>query len=173
MDIAKKPHAYRVHLNWTGNQGVGTASYKAYSRNHELHADGKPPINGSSDPSFRGDASRWNPEELLVASLSACHQLWYLHLCAIAGIVVTAYEDEAEGLMAEEADGSGQFVRVVLRPRVTLAPGSDGERARALHNAAHEKCFLARSVRFAVSHEPTIIVASEGDGQVEEARLGR
>lgn len=158
--MTQKQHRYRIRLNWIGNQGAGTASYRAYSRAHELHADGKPLISGSSYPSFHGDPARWNPEELLVASLSACHQLWYLHLCAMAGIVVTAYEDQAEGLMEEEADGAGQFVSVVLRPRVTLAPGSDSEQALALHHTANEKCFIARSVRFVVTHEPTIIVAS-------------
>lgn len=158
--MAEKQHRYRVRLDWTGNQGVGTASYRVYSRAHEISTAGKSPIIGSADPIFRGDPERWNPEELLVASLAACHQLWYLHLCASAGIVVTAYEDEAEGMMIEEADGAGQFVSVVLRPRVTLAPGSDSAQARKLHHAAKEKCFIARSVCFAVTHDPTIIVAS-------------
>jgi organic hydroperoxide reductase OsmC/OhrA len=158
--MTEKQHRYRVRLDWTGNQGVGTRSYELYSRAHEISAAGKAPINGSSDPNFRGDVGRWNPEELLVASLSACHQLWYLHLCASAGIVVTAYEDEAEGVMVEEADGAGQFVSVILRPRVTLAPGSDSAQAGELHHAANEKCFIARSVRFAVTHDATIIVAS-------------
>src|SRR6201997_853025 len=136
-------HRYAVSVTWTGNLGSGTSGYRDYSRDYEIGAETKPIILGSSDPAFRGDRSRWNPEELLVASLSACHQLWYLHLCADAGIVVVAYTDEAEGSMAETADGSGRFQRVMLRPKVTLAPGSDGAKALALHHEAHAKCFIA------------------------------
>ena len=151
-------HRYKTRLVWTGNEGTGTSSYGAYSRNHEINTSDKPVLLGSSDPAFRGDPERWNPEELLLASLSACHQLWYLHLCASAGIVVTAYADAAEGEMQETADGGGHFTRVVLHPRVTLASGSDAERAKALHRAAHAKCFIARSVRFPVEHVPEISV---------------
>jgi len=154
--VADKTHGYEVQVSWTGNQGTGTSSYRAYSRAHVITADGKPPIEGSSDPSFRGDSSRWNPEELLLASLSACHKLWYLGLCAEAGIVVLAYEDRAQGTMVEQGDGAGQFTSVVLRPKVTLAPGSDLAQAQALHHTAHKKCFIARSVNFPVSHEPDI-----------------
>ena len=152
-------HRYRVHVAWSGNTGHGTASHRAYSRAHEVMADGKPPIAGSSDPAFRGDASRWNPEELLLASLSACHQLWYLGLCAAAGITVLAYADHAEGWMTEEPSGAGQFTRVLLRPHATLAAGSDLAKARALHDDAHRTCFIARSVNFAVAHEPSFDVA--------------
>jgi organic hydroperoxide reductase OsmC/OhrA len=154
---AGKEHRYAVHVEWTGNTGAGTASYRSYERAHELRVDGKPVIPGSSDPAFRGDPARWNPEELLVASLSACHKLWYLHLCATAGVVVTDYADQAEGFMSEEADGGGRFVRVVLRPRVTITAGSDRQKAEALHHDAHAMCFIARSVTFPVTHEPTIV----------------
>ncbi len=153
-----RQHHYGVIVTWTGNSGGGTASPRAYSRAHAISAPGKPAIAGSSDPSFRGDPARWNPEELLLASLSACHKLWYLGLCAEAGIVVTAYEDHAEGSMAEQPDGAGQFTGVTLRPRVTLAAGTDVAAAAALHEAAHAKCFIARSVNFPVAHRPEIIV---------------
>ena len=155
-----KRHTYSVRLNWTGNEGSGTSSYRAYSRAHELSAPGKPTIAGSSDPNFRGDPARWNPEELLLASLSACHQLWYLHLCANAGIVVQAYRDDASGVMVEQPDGAGQFESVTLRPHVKLAPGSDEEVARALHHEAAKMCFIARSVSFRVEHEPTFEIGS-------------
>jgi organic hydroperoxide reductase OsmC/OhrA len=157
--VPRRHHTYRINLRWTDAQGTGTSSYSAYSRAHEVVADGKPTILGSADPAFRGDAARWNPEELLVAALSACHKLWYLHLCADSGIVVTAYEDHAEGEMVEEADGAGQMIRVVLRPQVTLKPGSDAQTARALHHAASDKCFIRRSVNFPVVHEPRITIA--------------
>lgn len=150
----ERRHGYRIQLAWTGDRGLGTAGYRDYGREHEVRAEGKPVIAGSSDPAFRGDAARWNPEELLVASLSACHQLWYLHLCAEAGVVVRTYEDTAEGVMAEGEDGGGRFLSVVLRPRVGLAAGTDAERARALHDHAHEKCFIASSVNFPVTIEP-------------------
>ncbi|MEA9588946.1 OsmC family protein [Xanthomonas sp. WHRI 10064A] len=155
-----KRHQYSVKVTWTGNQGSGTSGYRAYSRDHRIEAEGKASaIDGSSDPGFRGDPALWNPEDLLVASLSACHKLWYLGLCADAGIIVQAYEDNAEGAMLEQADGAGQFTSVVLRPLVTLAPGSDLAQARALHHTAHEKCFIARSMNFPVSHEPQLQLA--------------
>ena len=147
-------HHYTTTIEWTGNRGGGTAAYRAYSRDHVIRIPGKPDIPGSSDPHFLGDPARHNPEEMLVASLSACHMLWYLHLSAEAGIVVMAYNDAAEGAMAVEADGAGQFVRVILHPEVILAPGADIERARALHHWAHERCFIARSVNFPVTVEP-------------------
>jgi organic hydroperoxide reductase OsmC/OhrA len=151
-------HRYALTVRWTGNRGSGTADYRAYGRQHEISAEGKPPIPGSSDPAFRGDKARWNPEELLVASLSACHKLWYLHLAASAGVVVTGYVDHAEGTMIEEsADGVGRFIRVVLRPQVTIAAGADVELALALHRDAHATCFIANSVAFPVEHEPAIL----------------
>jgi organic hydroperoxide reductase OsmC/OhrA len=148
-------HSYEATVIWTGNQGEGTAAYRAYSRDLEIAAPGKPVIPGSSDPAFRGDPGRYNPEDLLVASLSACHMLWYLHLAARAGIRVTAYRDPAIGTMVEDGTGSGRFTSVVLRPAVTLAPGSDAHVAAMLHGEAHSKCFIANSVNFAVTVEPT------------------
>lgn len=145
-----KQHSYTVQIDWTGNDGSGTANYKSYRRDHAITAAGKAPIPGSSDPAFRGDASRYNPEELLVASLSSCHMLWYLHLCAMNGIGVLAYSDAASGTMRENEDGSGEFVRVELRPMVKIAAGGSCEKARELHKRAHHLCFIARSVNFPV-----------------------
>src|SRR5262245_29112414 len=127
-----KQHTYEARIKWTGNDGEGTKTYRSYRRDHEIVANGKPVIPASSDPAFRGDAARYNPEDLLVASLSSCHMLWYLHLCAVNQVVVLDYEDVALGTMDENADGSGQFSRVVLRPVVTVAPGSDRAKAAAL-----------------------------------------
>ncbi len=154
--MSGKEHRYAAVVEWTGNTGTGTSSYRAYERRHEICSPSlpKPPIPGSSDPAFRGDTTRWNPEELLVASLSACHQLWYLHLCADAGLVITSYVDHAEGVMVEEADGGGRFRRVVLRPVVTFAGAPDLDQARELHHEAHRLCFLANSMNFPVEHEP-------------------
>ena len=151
-----REHRYVVSLTWSGNLGSGTSGYRDYSRNYEIGADGKAVIPGSADPAFRGDRVRWNPEELLVASLSACHKLWYLHLAAEAGIVVTAYTDRAEGVMEISSTGAGRFKSVVLHPTVTVKAGSDIERARALHEPAHDKCFIANSVNFPVGCEPEI-----------------
>lgn len=153
-----RSHAYPIHLTWTGNLGSGTSDYRAYSRDHEITAAGKPLLPGSSDPAFRGDPSRYNPEELLVASLSACHMLWYLHLCAEAGIVVSEYTDEARGTMLESPAGGGAFSDVVLRPMVTIQAGADAKLAEALHERAHELCFIARSVNFPVRCEPQVKV---------------
>ena len=141
-------------MTWTGNTGAGTREYRGYERAHEYSVPGKPVIPGSSDPAFRGDRTRYNPEELLVMSLSSCHMLWFLHLAAEAGVVVTAYEDEASGTMIETADTGGHFTEVVLRPRVTFASGTDPSRAAALHDRAHHLCFIANSVNFPVRCEP-------------------
>lgn len=151
-----RQHRYAVTVDWTGNRGSGTSDYRAYDRAHEIRAEGKPPVPGSSDPAFRGDPARWNPEDLLVGSLSSCHMLWYLHLCAVAGIVVTGYVDRAEGVMEEGGDGGGRFVQVTLMPTVTVRPGADLETARALHHEAHAKCFIANSVNFPVGCQPEI-----------------
>jgi len=154
-----KQHVYRTTTTWTGNLGSGTSGYRAYSRNHEISAEGKAaPIAASSDPSFRGDGSRYNPEELLVASLSTCHMLWVLHLCADAGIVVTGYCDEAVGEMAEHSDGSGEFQRVTLHPQITITDASRIADVIALNHKAHELCFVARSVNFEVAHQPRVSV---------------
>jgi organic hydroperoxide reductase OsmC/OhrA len=147
-------HRYETTVTWTGNTGTGTSGYRNYERAHEVTVDGKPPIPGSSDPAFRGDAARWNPEELLVASLSQCHMLWFLHLCATNGLVVTEYRDHAAGMMAETADGGGQFQQVMLRPQVRFAAPEHADRARPLHEQAHKLCFIASSVNFPVHCEP-------------------
>ena len=146
-------HQYRITTTWTGNLGTGTSDYKGYARDHEIFAAGKSaPLPGSSDAGFRGDASRYNPEELLVASLSSCHMLWFLHLCADEGIVVNEYRDEASGTMVEHANGGGEFIKVVLRPRVTITDPWRKAEADALHDRAHQLCFIARSVKFTVEH---------------------
>ena len=151
-------HRYQTFVRWTGNRGSGTGSYRGYDRDFELSAPRKPTVEGSAAPAFHGDPSRWNPEEMLVASLSACHQLWYLHMCAEADVVVTGYEDAAEGYMSETRAGGGRFLRVVLRPKVTITSGSDASLAERLHGEAAAKCFIANSVMFPVDHEPEILV---------------
>jgi organic hydroperoxide reductase OsmC/OhrA len=152
-------HRYRVDVVWTGNRGTGTDTYRSYSRNHLIRVPGKPDLPGSADPTFRGDATRYNPEDMLVAALSTCHMMSYLHMAAMAGVVVTAYDDAAEGRMETQGDG-GHFVEVVLRPVVTVTAGSDPARAMALHDDAHDACFIANSVNFPVRCEPRIVVAS-------------
>ena len=152
--MAGKEHRYRPVITWTGNTGQGTSSYKAYERTHVISAPGKPDIPGSSDANFRGDASRWNPEDLFVVSASTCHMLWYLHLCAVNDVVVLDYRDEPEGLMIEEADGSGAFARIVLRPQVKLSAASSEDKARDLHHEAHRNCFIANSVKCDITAEP-------------------
>ena len=154
---ATRYHHFRVMNRWTGNLGKGTESYAAYGRNYELSGDGKAaPIHGSSDSAFRGDPARYNPEELLVGALSSCHMLWVLHLCADAGITITDYCDEAIGDMVENADGSGEFTRVLLRPRMTITDSARIDDAIEIHHQAHKVCALARSMNFLVDHEPEV-----------------
>ncbi|GAB7535108.1 OsmC family protein [Burkholderia sp. 3C] len=158
--MAYGKHHYRVAVQWTGNRGSGTSGYRDYGRDHTIRSGTKPEIAGSADAAFLGDAARWNPEDLLLASASACHKLWYLHLCADAGIRVLAYEDDAEGTMLDSPE-QGRFTEIVLRPRVTIRAGDDAERAHALHHAAHEKCYVANSVNFPIRCEATIEVAAQ------------
>jgi organic hydroperoxide reductase OsmC/OhrA len=154
-----KAHSYAATITWTGNRGTGTSDCRAYDRDHVISVEGKPEIPGSSDPAFRGNKSRYNPEDALVASASACHMLWYLHLCADNKIVVEKYIDHAQGSMVENEDGSGQFKEIILRPIVTIQKPEMREKALSLHHQANKMCFIARSVNFPIHHEPEIIVS--------------
>lgn len=154
MTMLHKTHEFKTSLVWTGNRGTGTSSYRAYGREHDLSSPGKSAaIAASSSPVFRGNADRYNPEELVVAALSSCHMLAFLHLCADAGITVTAYTDDAEGTLAMNADGSGQFTGAVLHPRVTIEQHERYGELEHLHERTHEMCFIARSVNFPVRCE--------------------
>lgn len=152
-------HRYEISCKWTGAGQRGTVDYRAYQRSYETSSPGRPTLAGSSDPAFRGDAERWNPEVLLVASLSQCHLLTYLHRCAVSEVTVTSYTDDAEGTMVEGDDGGGHFERVVLRPVVSVEEAGMLKRARALHEEAAARCFIASSVNFPVHHEPRVIVS--------------
>ena len=146
-------HHYAVQIQWTGNRGTGTSHYRAYGRDHTLTSPGKHQILGSADRAFHGDVDRWNPEELLLAALSQCHMLSYLHEAAIHGIVVENYTDAATGTMEQTHNGGGHFTLATLRPRVTISAG-DLALATELHAEASAKCFIAASVNFPVKHEP-------------------
>jgi organic hydroperoxide reductase OsmC/OhrA len=154
----KKEHHYQATILWTGNNGNGTQDYKAYERVHTISIQGKQDIVGSSDPAFRGDKTKHNPEDLLVSALSSCHMLWYLHFCAVNGVVVTHYVDSATGTMIEHEDGSGEFTNVTLHPEVKVKEQSMIAKAIELHQNAHHACFIARSVNFEVQYEPLILV---------------
>jgi organic hydroperoxide reductase OsmC/OhrA len=155
-------HSYEVSVEWQGNRGTGTSDYRSYGREHLVTASGKTSIEGSADRAFRGNTERWNPEELLLAALSQCHLLSYLHVAASHGVIVTAYTDAASGIMEQTSNGGGHFVSATLRPVVTIMAGDDPERlrelAQSLHEEASEKCFIAASVNFPVIHEPVLIV---------------
>lgn len=153
-----KEHIYRSELIWTGNMGSGTNHYKEYERSYHIHFENKVTIEGSSDPSFRGDATKHNPEELFLASISSCHMLWYLHLCSIHQVQVVEYTDHAEGIMIEEKDGSGRFTKVVLRPYVVVTDENMIEKAQELHHISNNMCFIANSLNFKVEHEGIVLV---------------
>jgi organic hydroperoxide reductase OsmC/OhrA len=153
-------HRYALTTTWTGNLGTGTSGYRDYSRDVLVSAAGKPDLLASSDKPFRGDPTRWNPEDMLIAALSECHLLAYLHVCVTRDVVLTAYRDEATGVMREDGRGGGAFTEVVLHPRVTVADASMVEAAREAHHQAHEWCFIANSVNFPVRYEVTVDVAS-------------
>lgn len=152
-------HRYALAVEWTGNLGDGTSSYRGYSRDHDVVIPGLPVLKGSADSTFHGDKDRYNPEQLLLAALAQCHMLSYLHVAVKHGVVVTDYRDEASGLLRLNRDGSGQFERVTLRPRVTVADAGQAELAGRLHHEANQVCFIARSVNFPVDHEPVTVAA--------------
>lgn len=153
-----KKHNYKLTIKWTGNKGEGTVDYKTYDRSHSILIENKPEILASSDPAFRGDNTKYNPEELLVASLSSCHMLWYLHFCAVNGVIVEEYIDNAEGTLTETRTGSGSFSEVILNPVVTVKEESMIEKAIELHKKANKYCFIANSVNFEVKHNVNIKV---------------
>jgi organic hydroperoxide reductase OsmC/OhrA len=150
-------HSYRVSVEWTGSRGSGTSDYRAYGRDHIVRVEGKPDLAGSADRPFHGDADRWNPEELLVAALSQCHMLSYLHVAVQNGVTVLAYRDVATGTMTQTADGGGHFTSVTLSPVVEIADPAQVALAESLHAQANAKCFIASSVNFPVHHSPTIL----------------
>ncbi len=154
-----KQHSYQLIIQWTGNTGTGTSAYTAYTRDHQLLINDKPVIGLSSDPAFRGDKTKHNPEELLLASISSCHMLWYLHLCATAGVIVTDYVDHATGIMEETADSGGRFTAVTLHPVVTVTEKGMIEKANEQHKKANELCFISNSLNFPVHHDPLCNVA--------------
>ncbi|MCE3294566.1 MAG: OsmC family peroxiredoxin [Crocinitomicaceae bacterium] len=144
-----KLHHYTLQITWTGNTGTGTSGYRNYERSHTIQAENKVTLEASSDPAFRGDASKYNPEELLLASLSSCHMLWFLHLCADKGIIVTAYEDRPTGILDE---GSGRFTEATLNPIATINDPARLAELEGIHHEAHKLCFIANSVNFPVKH---------------------
>lgn len=154
-----RTHQYTLTVEWTGHRGTGTTHYRAYDRDHLVRIAGKPDLPGSADPTFRGDPARHNPEDLLLAALSACHLMSYLHVCTVHDVVVTAYTDEATGAMETFADGSGRFTEVMLRPLVIVRDADMVARAEELHHRAHELCFIANSVNFPVRCSPTVRTA--------------
>lgn len=151
-----KKHHYKTSVIWTGNTGSGTSGYTNYKRSHTIAKEGGAEIPGSSDPAFRGDATRFNPEDLLVSSVSSCHMLWYLHLCSDHNIIVLQYEDAPEGIMIESPEGGGKFEEVTLYPKVTIEGHARKDLALALHSQAHEKCFIARSCNFEIYIKPVL-----------------
>ena len=151
-----KKHEYHSTITWTGNRGSGTSAYRAYDRTWDLCISDKPVVHCSNDPLLGGDPTKYNPEDLLLSALSACHMLWYLHLCSEAGVTVTAYSDQPVGIAETEPSGRGRFVEAVLHPRISITPDSDPLVARKLHDEIHNYCFIARSVNFPVHYKVEI-----------------
>ena len=162
-----RTHPYVSRVVWTGNRGEGTRRYRAYDRTWDMAVEGKAVVSCSNDPLLGGDPSRYNPEDLLLSALAACHMLWYLHLAANAGITVLGYEDHPSGVGETLPNGSGRFLSAVLRPQILLAPGSDMARADTLHREIHQYCFISRSVAFPVTYEPEYQMASAGEDAVQ------
>lgn len=154
-----KKHTYKAQIDWTGNQGKGTKDYKAYSRDHVIHVANKyDDIQASSDPSFRGNESKYNPEDLFISSLAACHMLWYLHLCSVNQVTIVSYRDTATGTMELDKNGGGKFTEVTLNPEVIVTDSNMLDEANKLHEEANKMCFIANSCNFKIAHAPVITV---------------
>lgn len=153
--MTEQKYSYHVNMVWTGNLGNGTSGYQVYDRSYVVSSPGKPEIKGTSDPAFRGDPNCWNPEEMLLASLSACHMLWYLHLCSVSKVKVLSYKDDPKGEMVVGSSGSGHFEAVRLYPEIEITEESSLDIASTLHEEAHKKCFISNSVNFPISIFPT------------------
>ena len=164
-----KQHKYSLYIQWEGNTGKGTSAYGTYGRDHSISAENKTPVSCSSDPAFRGNKAKYNPEELLVASVASCHMLWYLHLCADAGVVVVDYKDNATGMMQETDNGGGFFKEITLYPEVIVKDASMIEKANSLHAKTNEYCFIANSVNFPIHHKP--VCSSEEDFQQKNGQF--
>ncbi|WP_291865646.1 OsmC family protein [Maribacter sp.] len=157
-----KKHNYKIKIEWTGNEGSGTKNYKTYNRNHSISGDHKSSeIDGSSDPSFLGDKTRYNPEDLFLSSISSCHMLWYLHLCSAHNIIITSYYDNATGIMEEKPNGSGQFTSVTLNPTITITNNQKKTKALELHEEANKMCFIANSCNFKIKHNCNITIKED------------
>ena len=154
-----RQHDYTARVEWTGNRGEGTRTYRGYDRTWDIAIPGKPVIHCSNDPLLGGDPGLPNPEDLLLASLSACHMLWYLHLASAAGIVVHAYRDDPVGVGETSPNGAGRFLSATLKPHIVVEAGADLAEAEAIHNRVHEFCFIARSVNFPVAYAPSFATA--------------
>lgn len=153
-------HDFPARVVWTGNTGQGNRSYRGYQRTWTLATAGKPEVHCSNDPLLGGDPTLHNPEDILIAALASCHMLWFLHLASNAGVIVEAYEDNAVGIGESEPSGKGRFVEAILKPRITVAPGTDTQKADEIHHDIHNHCFIARSVNFPVRYEPEYIEAN-------------
>jgi organic hydroperoxide reductase OsmC/OhrA len=169
----ERVHEYAMALDWRGNRGAGTADYTSYDRTFAIRVEGKPELVGTADPLFRGDPQLYNPEDLLLAAVASCHLLSYLALCARQRIAVLAYSDRPRGSLALLPSGGGSFTEVLLRPRVTVAAGSDPEAAAALHHRAHELCFIANSCSFPIRHQAQVVIAGAAGGDEGRRVEGR
>ena len=145
-------HNYELYLKWDGNRGTGTVDYKSYDRTYTVQIENKSILHGSADPTFRGDKTKYNPEDMLLAALSSCHMMSYLHVCAVGGVIVLDYSDNAVGEMVTTSDGAGHFTSVTLNPVVVVADESMIEKANLYHEKANQLCFIANSVNFLVKH---------------------
>ncbi len=148
-------HDFTSRIQWTGNRGEGTASYRGYDRTWDIDTPGKPVTHCSNDPRLGGDPALPNPEDLLISSLAACHMLWYLHLASQAGLVVVEYRDNPVGVGHSTPDGAGRFVEAILNPHIVLRSDADLARAEAIHHEISSVCFIARSVNFPIRYAPT------------------
>ena len=143
-------HKYQLKLNWTGGSEIDAIQN---DRMYEVLIDRKPTIYGSADKPFFGDPEKYNPEDLLLAALSACHMMSFMYVCRKLGIKVYHYEDHATGLLKINQDGTGQFEFAELKPKVKADHMPDGMIFKELNSRAAKLCFIKRSINFTVNYK--------------------
>ncbi|MGV0957916.1 OsmC family protein [Empedobacter falsenii] len=145
-------HLFKVALNWMKKDNISSSLSRIYTKSHHISIEGKPDLEVSAAKAFKGDPNLYNPEDLLLSSLTSCHMMSYLYCCMQYKIEVISYQDHSEATLQVNPDGSGKIVKVDLFPEIIISDSSQIELALSLHKKANELCFIANSCNFPVYH---------------------
>ncbi len=148
---------FKVQAKWSSKNALDVS---INGKTHQVFIDDKSPLTVSAAKAFKGDETKYNPEDLLLSALASCHMMSYFYVCAQNGIELIDYKDEAVGVLELKADGSGAFTSVVLNPVVTISKSEMIDKAVSLHKEAHSICFIAHPCNVLISHTVLLQVTS-------------